>query len=308
MGLHIPGKTYLVGEYAVLLGGAALGLATSPCFEVSYGQGISLKSQTHPESPAGLYLNRHYPNPSQDILAAVSNPYTGGFGKSTAEYWAAVLPNMVGNNQNFSDILQEYRALHTGSGIDLAIQYFGRVTEVVPNKAGSEPDFDAKPDADFKSHGWLFEGLDFSVIATGHKIATHEHLAQLDKSRLHPLPHLSAEVCKTYVNAKEEDFLRALQEWVLALKALNLTCPSSLEICEHLKANKDILIAKPCGALGADVILAFYPSEKKVAVSEYLQSHSYQVLADKSSLHDGVKSEILKKRDYILKGDASYVG
>lgn len=295
MRLHIPGKTYLVGEYAVLLGGPALGLATTPCFDVTYEQGASLKSQIHEESPAGLYLNRHYPEKSQDISAFLSNPYSGGFGKSTAEYWAAILPNMLRHKQDFLNVLREYRALHVGSGIDLAIQYFGGVTEIAS-------------DTEFKSHPWNFENLDFSIVATGHKVATHEHLAHLDRSALHELPSLSAEVCKAYISVNEDAFLYSLQGWTTALKTLGLTCQSSLEMCDHLNKNADVLIAKPCGALGADVILVFYRADKKAGVLNYLQSHSYKVLADKSSLHDGVKSEILKKRDYILKGDASYVG
>jgi mevalonate kinase len=33
--VSIPGKTFLVGEYSVLVGGEALGLATAPCFKLS---------------------------------------------------------------------------------------------------------------------------------------------------------------------------------------------------------------------------------------------------------------------------------
>ena len=56
MKFFIPGKTFLVGEYAVLLGGAALGLATKPYFELTETEADEAADEFHPDSPAGRYL------------------------------------------------------------------------------------------------------------------------------------------------------------------------------------------------------------------------------------------------------------
>ena len=69
MKFFVPGKTFLVGEYAVLLGGASLGLATKPYFEFDYLQDVAdadldlkrLKTEKsfHPDSPAGMLVKKH---------------------------------------------------------------------------------------------------------------------------------------------------------------------------------------------------------------------------------------------------------
>ncbi len=55
MKFFIPGKTFLVGEYAVLLGGAALGLATKPYFELTEADDEKRGNDFHSDSPAGRY-------------------------------------------------------------------------------------------------------------------------------------------------------------------------------------------------------------------------------------------------------------
>ena len=52
MKLAIPGKTFLVGEYAVLVGGKALGVATEPYFEADFKQ----KHETFLAAAAGIWL------------------------------------------------------------------------------------------------------------------------------------------------------------------------------------------------------------------------------------------------------------
>ena len=80
--LTIPGKTFLVGEYAVLVGGEALGIATNPQFS------LEIKSPNeiidyHAESAVGLFCKKN------DLVfnRKIINPYgVGGFGQSTAEF------------------------------------------------------------------------------------------------------------------------------------------------------------------------------------------------------------------------------
>ena len=115
----MPGKTFLVGEYSVLLGGAALGLATKPYFEFNFQTEFNSfpPFQIHAESPAGLYLRAHEAN--QDVMqVGFLNPYfsqgvRGGFGQSTAEYLAVYGHlNQDKTLGSFDQLREEYRSLH----------------------------------------------------------------------------------------------------------------------------------------------------------------------------------------------------
>ncbi|MBY0555173.1 hypothetical protein K2P97_11635 [bacterium] len=282
MNFAVPGKTFLVGEYSVLLGGSALGLATKPCFKIEYS---TLPADFHSESPAGLYLKKH----SKSLSASIHDPYaskgvTGGFGKSTSEYFAAIIPDLLKEKKHFSDILKEYRDLHTQktkpSGIDLAFQYFGNICL-------------ADPAIQFyQNFGWHFENLDFYILSTGLKVATHEHIKNLDLESLKELPKLSDKITRVYAENKEFEFLALMKEWCELLKKHGLTHTNTLDIIARLEDCSQIKLAKPCGALGADVIIVFFAKSQKNSVQEYLIDNKFNIQAHSSDLTDGVLSQL----------------
>lgn len=301
MTLEIPGKTFLVGEYAVLSNGPALGLATAPCFTLRESP---VPTVPHPESPAGRYLARHGCAPRFEL----QDPYTGGFGRSTAEFWAAVQTRFAGcetqgepkfagcetrlwdaaDTFSFPEILGEYRELHAGSGVDLAIQYFGRVCEAGPENGR------------FAAYDWHFPELEFFVVSTGYKAATHEHLATLDPACLRGLPALSAQVITAYHGGDSRAFLESLETWAQTLAERDLTLDRSRELKKSLESHADIKLAKPCGALGADVILVFCERERGARVREFLSGRGpLKVVASSADLHAGLAAGLTPNK----KGD-----
>ncbi|MBC7419451.1 MAG: hypothetical protein H7328_01870 [Bdellovibrio sp.] len=279
MDLAIPGKTFLAGEYSVLLGGSALGLATKPCFEV---RAVSHNAFVfHPQSPAGRYLKiNSLPAPAVQI----SDPYSqGGFGKSTAEFFAVVFLKLRKNN--FTEIRKNYIDLYAPekvkpSGADLAFQYFGHVCEanLRENK--------------FESFRWPFAELDFLIVATGLKIATHDHLAALDLDCIKHLPEISDQVIQAFKKESVLEFLAAMKIWTEALESAGLTHENSLKIKNLLKDNKDILLVKPCGALGADVLLVFCKSSHSDRVAEFVKHKNLKVVATGRDLCEGIVSYV----------------
>lgn len=282
MKLSIPGKTFLVGEYSVLLGASALGIATRPCFEIEYGD---TQLQIHPESPAGLYLNKY----SKTLSASLFDPYPlkgakGGFGKSTAEYFAAIFPDLLNQKKHFSDILKEYRELHTQtikpSGIDLAFQYFGHICLADPAIKF------------YQNFGWHFANLDFYILSTGLKIATHEHLKSLNLESLKELPKLSDKITQVFAENREFEFLALMKEWCELLNKHGLTHPNTLDLKKKLESFNPIKLAKPCGALGADVIIVFFASSQKEQVYQYLIENKFSIQAHSSDLAPGVLAQL----------------
>lgn len=280
MKYFVPSKTFLVGEYSALVGGAALGLATSPCFEISY-----LKQQTpnafHPESPAGRYLAAkkksigvHFHDPHR--ISGIQ----GGFGRSTAEYLAVAIPDILQSKPSPQQIRDEYLKFFEHekvkpSGIDLLIQYLGGISLIHPQ----ENEFQTTP--------WRFAELDFFVVATGLKINTHEHLEQLDLKRIEDLPMHSSQVIDAYLNKTSEKFLNTLQSWSNTLNQRKLTHLSAVEIKSNLEKNKHVRLVKPCGALGADVVLVFFDPQNKDEVQAELRQQKLKIQASREDITEG---------------------
>lgn len=281
MKYFVPSKTFLTGEYSVLLGGAALGLATSPSFEISYLP-QSAPNAFHIESPAGRYLEKN----RKPLAVHFHDPYLsrgvqGGFGRSTAEYFAAAIPDLLKNKKNPIEIREEYLSFFKTekvkpSGVDLLIQYLGGVAYV--NSVDNE----------YRSLKWKFPEINFFLISTGLKIKTHEHLAGLDLKRIEDLPKYSNQVIDSYLNKTSDKFLQSLKAWTEHLKQRQLTHLSVLELKETIEKINNVKLVKPCGALGADVMIVFFDHDKKEQVYEDLRQKRMKIQASREDLAEGL--------------------
>lgn len=281
MKYFVPSKTFLTGEYSVLVGGAALGLATSPSFEISYPKQSGLEA-FHPESPAGRYIK----SKKQSLGVHFYDPYLargvqGGFGRSTAEYFAAAIPDLENNKKGPLQIKEEYLSFFEKekvkpSGMDLLIQYLGGVAYVNP------------VDNEFKSLNWKFADLNFFLISTGLKIKTHEHLEELELSRIADLPQYSNQVIDAYLNKTSDKFLQALDDWSKQLLQRKLTHLSAIEFKQNLEKIDQIKLVKPCGALGADVMIAFFDHQDKERVLSALRKEKMKIQASREDLAEGL--------------------
>lgn len=281
MKYFVPSKTFLTGEYSVLVGGAALGLATSPCFEISYLP-QNIFDTFHVESPAGRYLKKKEKN----LNIHFHDPYLargvqGGFGRSTAEYFAAAIPDLLAKKKNPVEIKEEYLGFFEEekvkpSGMDLLIQYVGGVAYV------------HSVDNEYKSLAWKFPELNFFLISTGLKIKTHEHLAQMDLKRIEELPQYSNQVIDAYLNKTSDQFLQSLKAWTEHLKLRKLTHLTALELKESIEKIQNVKLVKPCGALGADVMIVFFDHQNKDQVYADLKKQNFKIQASREDLAEGL--------------------
>lgn len=278
MTLQIPGKTFLVGEYAVLVGGNALGIATEPYFETTG----SLYSP-HPMSAAGLFLTQS----TENQTVQVSNPYSsGGFGFSTAEFIASWFERNKSKEHNLSDLFKTYKSVYDlndqtkkikPSGADLVIQMLGNITyfdQIISNS---------------KSIQWPFPNTGFLIVSTGLKIKTHEHLNDLDLTLLKDLPQAAQDVIEAFNKGDEVIFFEALDQWSFKLEELSLQHNSSLEIKRKLESNPNIILTKLNGAMGADTITVFYSIQNEQAVRAEIKRMSLEIMADFRRLAHGVR-------------------
>ncbi len=285
MKLVIPGKTFLVGEYAVLVGGNALGLATEPYFEFDFSQPADIN--VHEKSAAGLFL-RFSDQAELKINSVINLNPSGGFGQSTAEFIACWVKHQVDRETPFSIRLEEmfnqYRDLYNlnhdlikikPSGADLVIQILGGVVYFDPVVKLS------------KSFNWPFNDLDFDIIATGLNVPTHDHLRTLDLKKLEPLCLIAETTIKTFQSHDQTGFLESMKEWTQKLQHLKLQHNHSLKLKKILENCPEVILAKPNGALGAETMTIFYKQENKTLVRDYFKKRNVRHVTGLDRLAQG---------------------
>jgi hypothetical protein len=202
MTLSVPGKTFLVGEYLALVGGPSLLLSTGPRFSLTVE--ADERADLHPGpfhslSPAGKYLTRHQRDLSRfDFKFSDPHLGRGGLGASSAQWvllhafrrglHEALLNEQSGSldpaSVEWSALLDEYRnCAWTGegaapSGADVVSQITGGITL-----------FDGR-EFQVRRLTWGFPSLSFTLVRTGEKLATHDHL-----KRPQAAPHEALRFC-----------------------------------------------------------------------------------------------------------------
>lgn len=277
---QIPAKTFLVGEYAALEGGSAIILTTTPLFNVELtregaGQGI------HPHSPAGK-LWADDSQSSDELLW--SDPYQGlgGVGASSAQFIGAYLAQcyLSKKEPDTRSLLKAYYYYAWDgegvrpSGYDILAQ------------TQSECVYINRQRKEIAGFDWLFKDLSFLLLRSGKKLATHEHLQTLDLGRdCLELSFVADQARVAFETVDSRLLIDSINTYQHQLSRLNLTADHSLEKMEQLKANKNLLAIKGCGAMGADILLLIFPREGIEAQTKVLLEEGWTILASEHNLY-----------------------
>lgn len=328
----IPGKTFLLGEYLALAGGPSIVANTAPCFEFSWQSDFreresvdssiaaapTVRHPFHQNSPAGQWLERtegNSRNSHSDHLIQFLDPYNGkgGLGASTAEFVGAwifrnwlknpdvwskegsfvtgvedhrqhVAPNWKSErfgSSRFRDLLDAYRTTtKAGSGADLVSQVAGGIAV-----------WDARED-EMRRFRWPFRDLSFSLLVTGRKLATHEHLATLN-----PLAQLEIDDMREWVDeAVQAMALEDADRFVASVRGFGKVLSDIGRVADHSRTLLDKLAdcagvraAKGCGAMGSDILFVLHDRSQSVELAEFQAEHSLRLAAtDADILNDGV--------------------
>lgn len=271
MRISVPSKTFLIGEYAALEGSAALVLATQPRFVLStdLSKG-STGFQPHPDSPAG----RIWGKVTSPVIFQDPHSGAGGFGASGAEFLAARCFQEI---PSVADLVTEYQRLQTGSGYDVAAQLLGGVAHICARTLT------------FQTLRWKLSGIDFLIFRTGQKALTHENL-KLSKQTLAPLSLISENAVQAYVQGDMPGFIEGLSDFSSFLEIQGLVAKTTIEILGAMEMDSNILLAKGCGAMGADTVLALVQSDKASRVRQDW-SKRLAFVASSQSLTEGLRVE-----------------
>ena len=306
--LFIPSKTFLTGEYAVLVGGPSLVVNTKPQFQlnVTLCEKKGICRGLHKKSPAGLWIQKHSDLfQLMDIVFLDPHEGRGGFGASTAQFLAVYLLSqwITGDETSFKTTLKKLEATKGNrpqatkildlkslwnayrevswcgeglppSGADLMGQYLGDVSL-----------FSSSPFLN-ENLSWPFPDHGFFIVTTGYKLATHKHLKTITEHHLLPLKALSEQVVQAFMKQNWLEFITSQEEFYGALGELNLTDPRSLHKMSEIQS--DIVdFVKPCGALGAEVLMVFFERYKQDDVQSHLEGLDFSIIASEQDICKG---------------------
>lgn len=276
----IPAKTFLLGEYAAIAGAPAIVLTTSPCFELTLSDTVGLHD-IHPASPAGRWWMQHGP---ADMGLQWYDPYQGcgGMGASSAQFLGAYLASMHVKKKtvNQQDMLDAYvQSAWSGeglrpSGYDVLAQslqacvYLNRQNSIC------------------QTYSWPFHDIAFLLLHTGQKLATHDHLKVTTlPNEMSQLAALVDRAKNAFDHADSHSLIEAVNAYHQQLATMNLVAKHSERHIAFFMGQPDVLAAKGCGAMGADVLLLIVPIKKQAVVSRRLSTMGWKIVAMSEDLY-----------------------
>lgn len=295
--LSAPSKTFLVGEYGVLIGGPALVLNTEPCFQLKVelvekkSQSVNPKNEffAHKDSPAGQLWN-HFSKKAMAEMGQLNflfeDPWQegGGMGRSSAEF--LLLRQWLKNNgfETKKTLIEDFKTFSkTGSGADVLAQSCGQVAVI-----------DSVVSGECKSLKWPAWDLSFLVYKTGRKIKTHEHLERANakagsKVAYKKLAQISAGAVEAFRKKSLHVFLNSLTDFSTYQRKNNLIDMENYLTLEKIMNLPSVYFARGCGALGYDTFLVFYQKEFEGSIRSDMEKEFpfLKLVADASKLTKG---------------------
>ncbi|MGH1467520.1 MAG: hypothetical protein ACRBBP_01390 [Bdellovibrionales bacterium] len=273
---NIPSKTFLIGEYTVLLGSKALVLSHSPFFSV---EDKKPEEAFHPKSPAGKLLSKS--KKEQNFTFLDPHKGSGGFGGSTAEYLAAY--QFIKSDTKTDEILKDYftnfeEVSNKPSGADLCAQSYCEEGVLEYKKEPLEHEL----------HNWPFKDLEVLIFKTKDKVKTHTHLDSVSLENLETLKVIAEEAVALFKEGDEQGFLGLVDAFTKEQAMQGLLHENAMRLIYAINQIKGVSTSRGCGAMGADVLAVFVKPEVKEYVLEKINEENLGLRFVGSSLKGNV--------------------
>ena len=284
MKIKIPAKTFLVGEYLALNGGPAILLTTDPCFEI-HSCAMPWLHGIHPESPAGRLWGQQL---TVNVGLTWVDPYhgLGGLGASSAQFLAVY--RALNSTQEFcaehmlsAYMNTAYKGIGTApSGYDVLAQNSNGCVHINQKKH-------------ITCYAWPFDDLSFILVHTGGKLATHHHLEVFNHlkqaDQLTTLVHATQQA---FIETNSQLLIESINSYYQILLEQGLVADHTSAIIKNLKSEPDLLAAKGCGAMGADIILLIVPRNNLDKWENEIIPNNLRCIANTNALYSHNTSEI----------------
>ena len=279
----IPSKCFVFGEYVAMAGGPALVYSGPPLFKIqiaeaqSEAESLNLPAYLASQSPAGKWLKK---KGSSLGHWQVETPYSqGGLGRSSAEFLALYLflkHNVCSKTSTWTLPLTPSEAWTMWEDFQSLYQEKHFETQALKkNKSLSPSGYDVLAQSQkgfilIESAAkrlqlfsqWPFKDLWIGFFPVGVKQPTHEHLKQLPWINHHGdgfipgrLQVLAAHLAEAFLERKQDHFIESLREFRHELQVWGLESKLTSEWIDRIQHLKGFVVAKGCGALGADFVM-----------------------------------------------------
>ncbi|UXR63826.1 hypothetical protein EZJ49_12210 [Bdellovibrio bacteriovorus] len=216
----------------------------------------------------------------------------GGFGASTAQFlsvYALWLHKELHQQDmerylDFKHLLEAYYDVawngqgQRPSGADLIGQLKGSLT------------FFEKRQGLISVKSWPFADLEFHLVHTGNKLATHEHLRTLPVFPTHGLESAFALIREAFDKQQSSLFVEGIKSYAQELQQLGFTCDPTLRLLSEIRQLPGVQAAKGCGALGADVVLVITAHGTAQEFKNYCESKGLSLLSSSDKISQGLKN------------------
>ncbi len=284
--LTIPSKTFLLGEYAVLEQGKAILASTHPNFIIEFSRADTQSSfGILPESPTQQFIDDH-PSTFKHCHLEYLDPHIsrGGFGSSSAQFLSAYAYHAQNTEQTIElpALLETFWHYHQHgerlpSGADIAAQWHGGILAYDRNAFTCQ------------ALRWPFEELDFVIIKTHLKIATHKHLETLPNQPFTDLHDLVIQGESALINHQSDQWVNTVNAYQTALHQLGLSHPDIQVPLASIQTLPGVLAVKGCGALGADVFYVVIQKHHQAKLQDYCQHQRYRIVAQSMHISPGLQ-------------------
>ena len=284
--ISCPSKTFLIGEYAVLDGGPAILLNTSPRFT------CQIKKTAQPcsidisnKSPAGQWIKK---NPQDFHCVQIEWTHSAkeienGLGFSSAQFnivyaYSFILREGHIDHLKPQEIWRSYRSLDFDgfkpSGADIITQWIGGLSVFEQNPLHVETLTSYFPD------------LECLILKTGESFATYKYLKNFKMTDMSDLKKIAQSAVTAIKQKKQDQFVSNINHYREILIKKHYVTQKSQTILKEIEKIKAIKAFKTCGAMGAETLIVFYDKKQDSEVRTALSF--LDVVADSSDLTYGL--------------------
>ena len=304
--LSCPSKTFILGEYLAMTGGPALIACTEPRFEMTVSSTLADQSKiigVDASSPAGQFLSKFKCDFFYfDIDFKDPHKTRGGLGASSAQFAMLLALDCAIKRSRQKEIspelLSALSAFEAKDGFhylpiyrDCAWQGVGLPpsgADVMAQLSGGLSYVRSEENL-IHSFNWDFPNIDFALVRTGHKVATHEHLKNIVDIPTAKLKNIADTAMQSLLLKDEETFIESLSNYADVLVEQNWVAKYTVELLAKAKKNLPLLAAKGCGAMGADILLLVYSKNNQEKVRSYLSTENLEIIGTSQNLSAGLK-------------------
>jgi mevalonate kinase len=164
------------------------------------------------------------------------------------------------------------------SGADVIAQMMGGLCEVNINPFAID------------NSSWPFRDYGFVIVPTKEKLATHEHLKNLNSFDPTVLRKAYAQGVSALKTSDPIQFIEAIKSYALGLERLGFVTENTRSLCSELNKFDAISAIKGCGAMGSDVLFICFEKKRASEALSVLQSLNLSVTSTHEDLTHGLRA------------------